>query len=255
MCLIALAYQYHDDYPLIVVANRDEYHYRPTATLHRWPQPSPIIAGQDLTAGGTWLGISKTGRFAAVTNFRAGEPNQNNEFLSRGQLCANALSSSEPLTQHLNHIEQQANQYAGFNLLLGNSEQLYYLANHGPERQKLSPGVHALSNGALNNQWPKVTQTQRALQQTISTKKPDIDHLFALLTDKNKAADWQLPNTGIDLEKERLLSSRFIISEDYGTRSSAVILFHRSGSIDFFEQHYDNNGEAHKRSAITINAP
>lgn len=255
MCLIALAYQHHDDYPLIVIANRDEYHYRPTATLHPWPQPSPIIAGRDLTAGGTWLGISKTGRFAAVTNFRAGAPEQNNELLSRGQLCANALSSSEPVTQHLSNIEQQARQYAGFNLLLGDSKQLYYLANHGPERQRLSPGVHALSNGELNNQWPKVTDTQLALEQALSTKKPEVEQLFELLMDKNRAADWQLPNTGIDLEKERLLSSRFIISEDYGTRSSAVILFHRSGGINFFEQHYDSKGATHKRSTITINAP
>ncbi len=240
MCLILFALQQHADYPFVIAANRDEYYQRPTKPAHFWPEAPALFAGKDMQAGGTWMGITRSGRFAAVTNYRdlAPAPEQ---AISRGELCKGFLDTNVNAEEYLTGIDKQKSRYAGFNLLAGNAQQLFYYSNRQGQITAITPGVHGLSNGLLNDPWPKVDTGKTELQETLK-QDPTPEALHHILLDRQKAEASKLPETGLDLEKERLLSSRFIHSRDYGTRSTTVLRVDHGGKVEWLEQCFDSSG-------------
>lgn len=247
MCLIVFAYQVHEKYKLIVAANRDEFYQRPTAPIHYWEDYPQIVAGRDLEKKGTWMGITDTGRFAALTNYRgttmftgtssagvSAEAINPESTRSRGELVANFLSGSADPKPYMNQLSEQATSsgkvtktYPGYNLLAGSMNELYYFSNIGKKPTKLSPGIYGLSNDLLDSDWPKVNRGKEGLLKIVEENKVAIEGtegIFKLLQESDQAPDALLPQTGISLEWERILSSMFIRSEGYGTRSSTVLL-------------------------------
>jgi uncharacterized protein with NRDE domain len=240
MCLILFAYRQRDDYPLILIANRDEYYARPTRHAHWWDD-APVFGGRDLEAGGTWLGIGRGGRFAAVTNVR--EPGgMKAGKISRGELTRGFLTGSGTAEAYLEDIGAHAADYAGFNLLFGDTRQFWFLSNRAPEARRVEPGVYGISNGAFDEPWPKLSSGKAELAAQLDG---DIEsgRLMDILTDHRTAEDHRLPNTGVPLDVERMLSSRFIRSPDYGTRASTVLRIGADGRVDFSEQNFGKHGE------------
>lgn len=225
MCLILFAYQVHKNYPLIVAANRDEFFARPTAPAHFWDDAPHILAGRDLEKLGTWMGVTKTGRFAAVTNYRSPEEMNVTGKRSRGELVKNALDFDGDIYSFMKDLEKTKDFYPGYNLLVGNYKQLYYFSNKDGTVKELDPGIYGLSNHLLDTPWPKVTKGKNELKQILKSDGTDlIKRLFKLLQKADPFPDEHLPNTGVPLEMERMLSPLFIKSKDYGTRSSTVLL-------------------------------
>ena len=240
MCLILFALQQHKDYPLVVIANRDEYYARPTLAAHWWSDLPGIFAGRDLEAQGTWMGVNEHGRFAAVTNVR--EPGGFGPGkLSRGKLTRDFLSSGEPAEAFLKSLESGAHDYAGFNLLVGNGSGLCFYSNRHPGIRHIVPGIYGISNGLFDEAWPKLVSGKQALETALKTSL-DCNALLEILTDKTTAADKHLPETGVPLDIERMLSSRFIRSIDYGTRACSIVKFSSQGEISFSEHNYNNTG-------------
>jgi uncharacterized protein with NRDE domain len=237
MCLILLAWRAHPGFPLVVAANRDEFHDRPAAAAGFWPDAPQVLAGRDLQAGGTWLGITRQGRLAALTNYRdparvrSGTP-------SRGELVAGFLCGQETAERFRDRLEAEAAAYNRFNLLYGDRDGLHYFSNCGEGARELAPGIYGLSNHLLDTPWPKVARGKSALAQSLAAL-PDRTPLFALLKDATLAHDEELPRTGVGLEWERLLSSAFIRSPGYGTRSSTVLSTNTSGECVFEELSFD----------------
>jgi len=255
MCLILFAHQTHLQYPLVVAANRDEFFSRPTRQAHWWEQNSQfqVLAGRDLELGGTWMGVSRSGRFAAVTNIR--DPSQTSpKPKSRGLLCTDYLFSSLPPADYLETLLISTQDFAGFNLLLGDGQNLYYFNNagaagEGNNLQKLSAGVYGLSNGLLDTPWPKVVNGKQSLQQLMVKPDLDTDSLISLMRNRHPALDGELPDTGVPVELERALSSAFITNPErqYGTRCSTALLMGADKQIRFSEQNYDSSGQAGQR--------
>lgn len=244
MCLILFACQQHNDYPLVILANRDEFYARPSLSAHFWKNHPQPLAGRDLQAGGTWMGITKTGRFAAVTNYRSGLAETGNK-RTRGELPLRFLAATGSAHQFISDLDTSAEDYAGFNLLVGDavSGQLAYYSNRGPGYSEITEGIHGLSNGFLDTPWPKVTEGKQALSDALQQPSMDPQRLFNVMQNAEPASDDQLPDTGIPLEKERLLSSRFIQSRDYGTRVTTLLLIDRSGQGQWLEQNYTSGGQ------------
>jgi len=239
MCIIVLAYQCHPHYPLIILANRDEYFNRPAKQADFWPDQPHIYAGRDLVGLGTWLGVSLTGKIGMLTNYR--EPKFENSQLpsrglpsgglpsggppSRGLLVQNYLASAFTPVNYLQSLQLSASQFNGFNLIVGNYQHLYYFSNQTLAITKLNSGIHGLSNGLLNTPWPKVELAKRLLKMQLATgQKPVLADLFAILANTILPADAELPSTGLSLERERQLGAIFIQGQDYGTRASTVIM-------------------------------
>jgi uncharacterized protein with NRDE domain len=238
MCLIAVAYQVNDDYPLIVLANRDEFYSRPSAPLGEWEDWPGLFAGRDLQGGGTWMGMTRSGRFAAITNYRE---LPHSEFdSSRGHLVTGYLNGSSTNFEYLEQLKNTAEEYAGFNLLFGDAGELAYYSNKGKEQIPLPPGVYGLSNHLLDSPWPKVKRLKRSLSEAV--RNPDQSKLQALLQNLEIAPDDDLPDTGLEPELERLLSSCFIQSENYGTRSSNLIMVSRDKNVLMWERRFGPNG-------------
>jgi uncharacterized protein with NRDE domain len=237
MCLILLALDTHPDYSLIVAANRDEFYDRPTARAAFWKDAPRVLAGRDLKAGGTWLGIDRRGRFAAVTNFRQGE-REREAPRSRGHLVSDYLTERIDGRAHMRRVERDATLYNGFNLIAGDSRALFYVSNHEGDVRPLAPGVYGLSNHLLDSPWPKVEAGKSGLSALLAGGGELIPRLFELLSDRRQAADDSLPRTGVSPEWERLLSSAFITSEAYGTRSSTVVLLARAGGVTLVERSF-----------------
>jgi len=253
MCLIICAFQYHRDFPLVIAANRDEFFSRPTRDAGFWPvqdDSAAILAGKDLTQGGTWLGISDTGRFAAVTNIR--NPGQENlAAKSRGFLTSDFLNSDVPAREYLESLQPNLNAFAGFNLLVGDHDELFYLNNQDREIRSLQPGVYGLSNGTLDSPWPKIKRGKDQLKALLDEDNSiETDSLIELMIDTEIAPDHHLPDTGVSLELERMLSASFISSPDrgYGTRCSTAIVVNESGAARFSEQNYNSNGTIASRN-------
>ena len=227
MCLIALAYKVHPEYPLILAANRDEFLDRPADPARFWPAEPHVLAGRDRKAGGTWLGITTTGHFAALTNYRdlRTPPVQGP---SRGVLVRQALEPGFRPTATQN--------YDGFNLIYGPLKALRYHSNIRLADIELAPGVHGLSNHLLDTPWPKVQRAKAAMATVAIAETPSSEALFELLADDHVADDASLPDTGLDRERERALSAICIRMEGYGTRCSTVVIVHRSGRITFEER-------------------
>ncbi|AIE60462.1 NRDE family protein [Bacillus methanolicus] len=235
MCLILFAYRVHPDYPLIMAANRDEFYKRPTALAAFWEDHPTVLAGRDLEKGGTWMGVTRTGRFAAITNYRA--PGYDRlDAKSRGFLVSNYLTGSSKPKEYLEKVQQDHKLYNGFNLLVGDTESLYY---YSPILNKISivpPGVHGLSNAVLDTPWPKVKKGIEKLTQAISNKIIDESLLLSILSDSEEAPEEELPDTGIGKDWEKLLSPIFIQSSTYGTRASTILTIDNDHHIVFNEK-------------------
>jgi uncharacterized protein with NRDE domain len=240
MCLILIVWRGHPTYPCIIAANRDEFHARATESAHWWPDPSQILAGRDLVAGGTWLGVTRTGRFAALTNYRA--PQQKRaDAPSRGALVTDFLESGASVTEGLEHLRRVSADYNGFNLFFSDGERLGVYESVHAEGRELGPGIYGLSNHLLDTPWPKVQQAKARLQAALGDMT-DPTAVLALLRDDQPALDERLPRTGVSLEWERLLSSAFVRGTDYGTRCSTVIRFDQRGMALFEEWSWDASG-------------
>lgn len=244
MCLILFAYQHHSDYPLIIAANRDEFFDRPTKSAHYWPESPEIFAGKDLQAGGTWMGVTRQGRFAAVTNYRSTHTPPN-PAISRGALCKDFLRSNISPEKFLYEINQNRLDYAGFNLLLGSPGQLLYYANQTGNTIELDAGVHGLSNGVLDDSWPKVERGKSALKTALE-KSTEAEHLLPILLDDTPAHASTVPNTGIGLDTEIVLSSRFIPptrNNSYGTRNCTILKIDHQNNSEWLEQAFFPGGK------------
>ncbi|WP_439134609.1 NRDE family protein [Pseudomaricurvus sp.] len=267
MCLILFALRAHADYPLIVAANRDEYFARPTQFADFWPDHPDLLAGKDLLAGGSWLGVNRRGQFAAVTNVRNGL-DLHTRPESRGELVTQCLLTPST-TEALQQLGKRHDQYNGFNLLAGHPRQLFYTSNRSLQGgiKELSKGVYGLSNGGLDSAWPKVESGKALLAEILTRNWQQLDErkadLLNLLADDTQATTDQLPDTAIPIEKEEALSSRFIACPanpdnpmpGYGTRASTLVLFHRNGEIHFLEKSFNPlppSGEMQDKPALEL---
>lgn len=244
MCLAVLALHTLPDVPLLIAANRDEFHARPTAPAAVWPGAPTIYAGRDLRAGGTWMGVTDTGRYAVITNYR--EPmHLLPDAPSRGALVEAYLRGAQSAPNYLTAVHAQGDRYNGFNLIVGGPDGAWYYSNRNGAPLPLTPGIYALSNHLLDTPWPKLERIKTAFTCILrNAPQPDLPALYAALSDPEPAPDNTLPNTGLSLERERLLSSPFIISPDYGTRSSCILALRADGRGSLHERRFDPAGKA-----------
>lgn len=243
MCLAIIALNTLPDWPLIIVANRDELHERPTLAAKPWVDDEMILGGRDLNAGGTWLGMTAGGCIALLTNVR--EPGMHRpDAPSRGQLTETYLRSNAFAKEFVQSIEKHGQSYNGFNLFLGDQKEFWYCSNRGGmTAQKLDGGVVGISNASINTPWPKLMRTRNAVAAHLShSKQPDPNHLFAMMQDRNPALKHELPDTGIGAEREKLLSSPFILDPRYGTRCSTLVMKRADGIVLFHEKRYNSEG-------------
>ncbi|KQZ86551.1 MULTISPECIES: NRDE family protein [unclassified Pseudomonas] len=234
MCLIVFAWRPDHAQPLIVAANRDEFYARPSLPLAQWPEAPHVYAGRDLEAGGTWLGVGANGRFAALTNIR--DPHRPPGRKSRGELVAGFLSGDVSIDDYLTDVVARSPEYGGFNLLVGNKNELWHFNARATEAVMLPPGVYGLSNAGLDTPWPKLLRAKAALSQVLDEPQPEA--LLALLSDAQTAPFNELPDTGVGLATETLLSSVFIASQSYGTRASTALIVQADGSRHMVERSF-----------------
>jgi len=236
MCLLLFALNAHPVYKLVIAANRDEFYERPTAAAGFWSERPGILAGRDLRGGGTWLGITQTGRMAAITNYRDLAA-QRPDAPSRGRLVSDFLAGEEDPETYLSLLEPDAPMYSGFNLLVGHKERLYWYSNKKDGIHRIEPGIHGLSNHLLDTPWPKVSQGKTALGRILAdSPQPPAERFLDFLLDRSIPNDDILPNTGVGIDWERVLSSVFIVSPAYGTRSSTLILWDKEDRVTFIER-------------------
>lgn len=239
MCLILFAYKTSPRWPLILASNRDESYARPTQSAEFWTDSNGLLAGRDLDKGGTWLGLTKRGRFAAVTNYREGAQ-QPNYPKSRGVLVENFLRGHVQSLDYLEQVRSEQHLYAGFGCLLGDLSNLYFYSNRSDEIECVQTGVHGLSNAFLNTPWPKLEKGKQQLHRLITAESSlNAEVLLEMLADRETFEQDQLPQTGVDSHREKVLSSKFIaVDERYGTKSSTVIMVHESGDVHFVERSF-----------------
>lgn len=252
MCLAVVALHAHPRYRLVIAANRDEFHERAAAPAAWWPEG--FLAGRDLVAGGTWLGITRSGRWSLLTNVR--EPQRYDAAApSRGALVPELLTRAEAPGAVLAEIVASSAAYNGFNLLAGVDAQAIWASNREPSMRVLDGSVHGLSNALLDVPWPKLARTHAAVEQWAASGDDDFEPLWTALADRRTAPDAELPDTGVTREWERLLSSPFIVSERYGTRCSTLLAIDIEGNAHFTERSFDPNGdwigEVDERFAVT----
>ena len=252
MCLIAFAWNVHPLWRLVLAGNRDEFHARPSAPLKRWPH-SPIMAGRDLQAGGTWLGVTASGRCAVVTNVR--DPRASSDGMSRGLLVSDYLAGGSDAHDQGELLLHQAAGYRPFNLLLFDRRQALFVGNHPePRRQVIDAGVHGLSNADLDTAWPKVQTMRQHMQAWVTQAAGDPLALLAALADEQVAPGAQLPETGIGLQRERKLSAAFVRGDTYGTRASSVVAIAHDGHGMMVERTFGPNGHAGVETRLDFNA-
>ncbi|MDP9139299.1 MAG: NRDE family protein [Pseudomonadota bacterium] len=246
MCLIAFALNAHPRYRLVVAANRDEFHARPTAAAAWWKDAPDIYGGRDLLQNGTWMACHRDGRWAAVTNVRRMElPDP--KAPSRGALVTDFLRGSRSAADYAAALSADASRYAGFNLLLGDAPGSHagtvYIGNQSvmPPR-KLDSGIHAVSNASLDTPWPKLLRLRGTMEHWSAAGTTSADPLFAALTDEKTISDAELPDTGVGLALERLLSTPFIRSAEYGTRACTMLTIDHAGTLRFEERRFGSNG-------------
>lgn len=253
MCLAVLAIRTLPGIPVVIAANRDEYHARPTAAAAPWKDDPRIVAGRDLQSGGSWMGMTRAGRYALVTNYRdpmsirPGAP-------SRGKLVEDFLRGAATPADYAAHVQAHGAAYNGFNLIVGDRDDAWYYSNRGGPAHALAPGVYALSNHLLDTPWPKLARTKAAFAAILrDSPAPDVEALFDALGDRSVAPDAELPDTGVGLARERFLSSAFIVGLTYGTRSSTVmILRERHGAL--YERRFAPDGTPAGRSCWDVEA-
>lgn len=236
MCLLFLAVDIHPEFYIVAAANRDEFYARPTRRMHVWEDHDQIIAGRDLERGGTWFGVTRLGRWAAITNFREADASQNGT--SRGALVSDYLASEATPESYVHSLAASAHRYSGFNLVVGTVSHAVYFSNRDQRIRSLTKGVYGLSNHLLDTPWPKVRNGKQNLLNLLDREHLDSDSLFSILNDRSPAADEELPDPGMDIEWERLLSSAFISGDAYGTRSSTTLLVNRNNRLKLEERTY-----------------
>jgi uncharacterized protein with NRDE domain len=242
VCLILLMWRVDPQFPVVLAANRDEFHARPSAAAAWWPGRAGILAGRDLAAGGTWLGVTDRGRFAAVTNFRDPKA-QRRDARSRGELVTEVLESGLGVAETLIRLSEVGGQYNGFNMIFSDGDRLGVYESSSREGRELGPGLFGLSNHLLDTPWPKVQNAKNRLAALTH----DENAILELLRDDRPAPDAELPQTGVRLEWERLLSSAFVRAPDYGTRCSTVFRLDRAGHATFDEWSWDPEGSERGR--------
>ena len=254
MCLLVIAYRSHPDYKLIVAANRDEFYDRPAAPATFWDDAPEVLAGRDLVADGTWLGITRNARIAAIANYR--DPSHHIENApSRGLLVRDYLSNDMDPKTYLDTI-RHSGPYNGFNLVCGNLDSLYYYSNRDDVVRELSPGLYGLSNHLLNSPWPKVERSKKALAKILSSGQGfGNESILEILSDQLRPDDDDLPDTGIGLEWERILSPIFVTSDLYGTRASTVIMIDNGNHVTFVERSFDGNARCLNTAAFELKIP
>jgi len=253
MCLILFSWKTHPKYNLVLAANRDEFYDRPTAAAAFWEEHPNVLAGKDLQAGGTWIGVNKSGRIAAITNYRDPQ-NIDTKARSRGQLTLNYLLSKDSPEAYLRKVKNSGIHYNGFNLLVGDADHMFYYNNVNHQITELKPGTYGLSNGFFQENWPKLKKGRNALEKAISEDDISENRLFDILADNEIADDAALPKTGIPLEWERALSPLFIKTEKYGTRCSTLIYSETNGDGVLVEKTYPTeNGQGESFERIDFN--
>ncbi|GIN91768.1 hypothetical protein J6TS1_44950 [Siminovitchia terrae] len=245
MCIIFIAYRCHPNYNLITAANRDEFYKRPTKAAYFWEDNPSILAGRDLEQMGTWMGVTRTGRFAALTNYRNPSEFEKADKKSRGHIVRDFLAGDESTFEFLKKLQQENLNYRGFNLFVSDGDSLMYYSNIGNEIKQLEPGIYGLSNDQLDTPWPKVEKGKRKLKQMLDNGL-NHEQLFALLGDQETAPEEKLPRTGVPLQLEKTLSSIFIKSPDYGTRCSTVLTIDQNQKIHFIEKTFMSHGADEK---------
>jgi uncharacterized protein with NRDE domain len=253
MCLLAFRYQSVPAYPLVFAGNRDEFYDRPTAPATYWDDAPHVLAGRDRKAGGTWMGITRSGHWGVVTNVRAPGAYRS-DAKSRGMLVADYLREEPAPSAYLQSVAAEADRYNGFNLLLGTPQSLYYYSTRADGPRPVEPGLHGLSNDRLDTPWPKVERATRALNRQLARGTPSPEALLELLDDRRPAPDAALPDTGLSRERERMLSPIFIDGAEYGTRASTVLLIERDGSVTFVERTFDH-GEPTETRRFSLQVP
>ncbi len=244
MCLILLANDVHPDYRLILVANRDEFYDRPTAPAGLWQESPCVLAGRDLHGWGSWLGVTRTGRLAALSNYREPQAHRHNA-PSRGKLVSDYLGGDTPPAAYLAMLQERAAGYNGFNLMVGDGAGLSYFSNRQGAPRRLSAGIYGLSNHLLDTPWPKVVRGREALAALLANEGAlEPEACFALLADRSVAPDQLLPVTGVGLELERALSAIFIATPTYGTRASTLVFIDRQNNLTFLERSFGPGGKA-----------
>lgn len=241
MCLLCIAYNAHPHYRLVLAANRDEFYDRPTKPAAFWEETPDLLAGRDLKAGGTWLGITRTGKIAAITNYR--QPSlEKIQAPSRGKLVSDFLQGNKDVDDYLAYLTVNGNRYNGHNLIFGDKKRLCWYSNRGGKIDNLSPGLYGLSNHLLDTPWPKVVRIKEAMKRLLSGRDViDPEEIFSILRDRRPSDDMSLPDTGIGLERERVLSPVFIVSPGYGTRSSTVVSIDREDRVFLAERTYNED--------------
>lgn len=243
MCLILIAHRAVPEHILVLAANRDEFFERQAEPANYWADAPHVLAGRDLEKGGTWLGVARDGRWAAVTNYRDGT-RPDSGLRSRGELVARFLLEPSSASAYAVAVGKAGTEYHGFNLLVGDAEGLYYVSNRGAGPQALQPGVYGLSNHLLDTPWPKVERGKCEMRALLDGDLTDpTEALLGLLADRRRAADDALPDTGVSHEWEKLLSSSFIEAPGYGTRASSVLMLERGGEAILHERSFGASAE------------
>ena len=237
MCLIFLSFNQHPDYPLIIAANRDEFYDRPASSIGLWPEYANILAGKDLTGGGTWLGVTKSGYFAMLTNFRD-MVNIKANAPTRGKLVLDYLAGEFDASNYLQALDASASLYNGYNIILGTLNDPWYYSNQNHEIFRIGTGLYGLSNALLDTKWPKVEMGKEKFKQIIEQESLDFEAIFSFMYDKTLAPDEKLPDTGIGYEKEKLLSSMFIELPGYGTRNTTLLIKDKDNNVQLIERTY-----------------
>jgi uncharacterized protein with NRDE domain len=242
MCLISFNWLNHSEYKLILVGNRDELFDRPSLPIHKWD--SGIYGGKDLKGGGTWMGFHPSGRFAGITNYRD-HGNLKENPVSRGHLVKDFLEGTDGPLEYMEKIYDKMHLYDGFNLLVADSDNMYYLSNYGDGIIEIEPGLHTLSNELLNSEWPKERMAEEELRDLILLDKLDTRSLLSIMKSEEILPDELLPSTGVTLSQERALSAQFVRLEDYyGTVNTTALLWTHDGRVVMKERFYDEKDEA-----------
>lgn len=248
MCLIVFAWQVHRDYPLVLAANRDEYHARPAEPMGWWQDQPTVLGGRDLEAGGSWLAISRSGRLAAVTNYR--ENATARARCSRGDIVSRFVTGSDSPERFAETLDGEL--YAGFCALVADRDQLVYCSNRGDPPTALRAGVYGLSNAALDTPWPKLVRSREALRAAIDAEAASLDALFEMLADREPAAAEEMPTDDLPFDMARAISAPFIVTPDYGTRCSTALIRRRDGHVEIAERRFAASGELNGESRFVF---
>ena len=241
MCLVVFAWKMHPEYRLVLAANRDEFHKRPAQELHWWPDYPDILAGRDLQAGGTWLAVSKPGRFATVTNYRE-QLSPRPGLRSRGEIITNFVSSEAPVGKFVASLE--SDDYAGFSLLAADRDELWYVSNRGDAAVRLAPGVYGLSNASLDTPWTKLVRTRNALRNLTESGEVDETTLLRIMADRTPASSADVEAGNLPFVLAKALTAPHIVSAEYGTRCSTALTWSEQEKISVCERRFDVAGTA-----------